>query len=96
MKKKQFETRVWPGFWEGERPVINFKTEKQKLKISFLQRKGSDYVCVYKTGDQLIEYLDKSAYTEEKYYDSSGYYNWPIIKGMVLALQHDVMRSFGN
>ena len=96
MKRKKFETRVWPGYWEGEKPVVNFKTKNQKLKLSFLQREDGDYVCVFHTGEELIRYLDDSPFTEDKYYDSSNYYNWPIIRGQVLALQHNIMLNFNT
>ena len=95
MKKKDNETRTWPGFWEGTNPVVNFKTESQKLKFAFLQRPDNDYITVFHTGEEMIQYLDDSPFTEEKFlYEPAQYYNWPIKKGQVLALQHDIMRTF--
>ena len=84
---KDFEACAWPGFWEGIKPVVNFETTTQKLKFSFLQRTEGDFVCVFKTGEEMIEYLDNSPFTEDKYYDSSGHYNWPIQSWQTLALQ---------
>ena len=73
---KNFEAYAWPGYWEGTKPIVNFKTPTQKLKFSFLQRDKGDFVCVFNTGDEMIEYLDMSPFTGDKYFDSSGYYNW--------------------
>ena len=95
---KKFETCAWPGYWEGTKPIINLKTSSQKLKFSFLQRDDGDFVCVFKSesGKEITDYLDKSPFTEAKFFDSSGYYNWPIKNGQVIALQSDVMRVFSN
>ena len=95
---KKFETCAWPGYWEGTQPIINLKTTTQKLKFSFLQRESGDFVCIFKSesGQEIIKYLDNSPFTDEKYYDSSGYYNWPIKRGQVIALQSEVMRVFSS
>ncbi|MEH6519225.1 MAG: hypothetical protein V7742_21305 [Halioglobus sp.] len=93
---KKFETVAWPGYWEGTKPIINLKTATQKLKFSFLQREEGEFVCVFisESAKVIEEYLDNSLFTDEKYSDSSGYYNWPIKTGQVIALQSDVMRVF--
>jgi len=98
MPAKKHETIAWPGYWEGTKPIINLKTSSQKLKFSFLQREDGDYVCVFKSesAEEIINYLDGSPLTNEKYFDSSGYYNWPIRIGQVIALQSDVMRTFSH
>jgi len=96
MAKKKFETCAWPGYWEGTKPVVNFLTTTQKLKFSFLQREEGEFACAFETGQEIIKYLDSSPLTDEKFHDSSGYYNWPIKSGQVIALQNDVMRVFGS
>jgi hypothetical protein len=93
---KKFETCVWPGYWEGKKPVVNFKTTTQKLKFSFLQRENASFVCVFNSenGVEMSNFLDASPFTMEKELDSSGYYTWQIKNNQILALQHKIMRAF--